>query len=105
VADETIGLVSGLTPVELYDILNRAVDKGEDEAVWWLPGRRIAVWFNVAEIRINNRTWSAACHARPEYGYTLGQARGMRTALLPILAEYLELATAAVAHIFEPTNH
>ena len=83
--------MSGLSPVELYDVLDRAIH--EAQRVVWPSRKQPVAWFNTATIRINGRVWDAVAHEGGDHGYNLIQARQMRAALLPLLAEYLAAAT------------
>lgn len=101
----------GLNPIDLFDILERAIAEAETTPWWRRP--KAAVWFNVPVIRIDTASGAHAdwCSKHPDgpdrYGYTLTQAREMRRALLPVLGEFMaaleQTATALSQH--DPHDH
>jgi hypothetical protein len=98
--------VVALTPVELFDELEHAIAAAESTARWWRSRNRTVVWFTAPSVRISKRTWLSQHHDETQtphrYGYSLYQARQMRAALLPILAEYMRALPGAVGAVHRP---
>ncbi len=86
----------GLTPIELYDVLETALD-----AAPGVPWRRKepVVWFTVPQVAIDGAVWRARVHDADRYGYTAAQARQMRRELLPVLGAYLQAAESLTRSI------